>query len=89
MEGAIPDVRASGGTVAYVRVGFTKADCDAIPATNKSFARWPNTASGNACPVTPNLDVVFLAVSASVGRVALKAIRGEFADDAEYRARFR
>ncbi|WP_218952159.1 hypothetical protein [Amycolatopsis anabasis] len=38
MEGAIADVRASGGTIAYVRVGFTEADWDAIPATNKSFA---------------------------------------------------
>ncbi len=38
MEGAIADVRATGGTVAYVRVGFTEADWDAIPAANKSFA---------------------------------------------------
>jgi nicotinamidase-related amidase len=38
VEGAIADVRASGGTIAYVRVGFTEADWDAIPATNKSFA---------------------------------------------------
>ncbi|MER8088857.1 cysteine hydrolase [Streptomyces sp. NPDC094048] len=38
MEGAIADVRANGGTIAYVRVGFTEADWDAIPATNKSFA---------------------------------------------------
>ncbi|MEW2488201.1 cysteine hydrolase [Streptomyces sp. NPDC048411] len=38
MEGAIADVRASGGTIAYVRVGFTEADWDAIPGTNKSFA---------------------------------------------------
>ncbi|MEU3189289.1 cysteine hydrolase [Streptomyces sp. NPDC006992] len=36
--GAIADVRAAGGTIAYVRVGFTEADWDAIPATNKSFA---------------------------------------------------
>ncbi|SCF71843.1 cysteine hydrolase family protein [Streptomyces sp. Ncost-T10-10d] len=38
VEGAIADVRANGGTIAYVRVGFTEADWDAIPATNKSFA---------------------------------------------------
>ncbi|MDH6129809.1 cysteine hydrolase [Kitasatospora sp. GP82] len=38
MEGAIADVRANGGTIAYVRAGFTDADWDAIPATNKSFA---------------------------------------------------
>ncbi|WP_406420252.1 cysteine hydrolase family protein [Streptomyces sp. NBC_00842] len=38
MEGAIADVRANGGTIAYVRVGFTEADWDAIPASNKSFA---------------------------------------------------
>ncbi|WP_405689031.1 cysteine hydrolase family protein [Streptomyces sp. NBC_00057] len=38
MEGAIADIRASGGTIAYVRVGFTEADWDAIPAANKSFA---------------------------------------------------
>ncbi|GAA4232547.1 nicotinamidase-related amidase [Streptosporangium album] len=38
VEGAISDVRANGGTIAYVRVGFTEADWDAIPATNKSFA---------------------------------------------------
>ncbi|WP_326715516.1 cysteine hydrolase [Streptomyces sp. NBC_01474] len=38
MEGAIADVRANGGTIAYVRVGFTDADWDAIPASNKSFA---------------------------------------------------
>ncbi|MFD4393567.1 cysteine hydrolase [Kitasatospora sp. NPDC058478] len=38
VEAAIADVRTSGGTVAYVRVGFTEADWDAIPATNKSFA---------------------------------------------------
>ncbi|MFD8997754.1 cysteine hydrolase family protein [Streptomyces abikoensis] len=36
--GAIFDVRAKGGTIAYVRVGFTEADWDAIPAVNKSFA---------------------------------------------------
>lgn len=38
VEGAIADVRANGGTIAYVRVGFTEADWDTIPATNKSFA---------------------------------------------------
>ncbi|MET8624371.1 cysteine hydrolase [Kitasatospora sp. NPDC004669] len=38
VEGAIADVRAKGGTIAYVRVGFTEADWDAIPAGNKSFA---------------------------------------------------
>ncbi|MCF3102374.1 cysteine hydrolase [Streptomyces roseoverticillatus] len=38
MEGAIADVRAKGGTIAYVRVGFTEADWDAIPAVNTSFA---------------------------------------------------
>ncbi|MGW3044038.1 cysteine hydrolase family protein [Kitasatospora sp. NPDC001159] len=38
VEGAIADVRAKGGTIAYVRVGFTEADWDAIPAANKSFA---------------------------------------------------
>jgi nicotinamidase-related amidase len=38
LEGAIADVRAGGGTIAYVRVGFTEADWDAIPAANKSFA---------------------------------------------------
>ncbi|MFJ2808559.1 cysteine hydrolase family protein [Kitasatospora sp. NPDC087271] len=37
VEAAIADVRTSGATVAYVRVGFTEADWDAIPATNKSF----------------------------------------------------
>ncbi|MEV0233970.1 cysteine hydrolase [Nonomuraea sp. NPDC050786] len=38
MERVIADVRASGGTVAYVRVGFTEADWAAIPPTNRSFA---------------------------------------------------
>lgn len=38
VEGAIADVRASGGTIAYVRVGFTEADWGAIPALSKSFA---------------------------------------------------
>ncbi|MFI9724038.1 cysteine hydrolase family protein [Streptomyces sp. NPDC052396] len=38
VAGAIADVRAHGGVIAYVRVGFTEADWDAIPASNKSFA---------------------------------------------------
>ncbi|MFE0759629.1 cysteine hydrolase family protein [Streptomyces smyrnaeus] len=38
VEGAIADVRANGGTNAYVRVGFTDADWDAFPASNKSIA---------------------------------------------------
>ncbi|GHI10226.1 isochorismatase [Streptomyces cellostaticus] len=38
MERAIADVRAKGGTIAYVRTGFTEADWDAIPDVNKSFA---------------------------------------------------
>ncbi|KMS80597.1 isochorismatase [Streptomyces leeuwenhoekii] len=38
VEGAIADIRANGGTIAYVRIGFTEADWDAIPASNKSFA---------------------------------------------------
>ncbi|MDT0449444.1 cysteine hydrolase family protein [Streptomyces hesseae] len=38
VEGAIAAVRATGGTIAYVRVGFTEADWDAVPAANKSFA---------------------------------------------------
>lgn len=38
VAGAIADVRATGGTIAYVRVGFTESDWDAIPAVNKSFA---------------------------------------------------
>ncbi|MBT2385529.1 cysteine hydrolase family protein [Streptomyces sp. ISL-11] len=38
MEDAIADIRATGGTIAYVRIGFTEADWDAVPATNKSFA---------------------------------------------------
>ncbi|MFJ9841294.1 cysteine hydrolase [Kitasatospora sp. NPDC101155] len=37
VEAAVADVRAAGGTVAHVRVGFTEADWDAIPAANKSF----------------------------------------------------
>ncbi|MQY05144.1 cysteine hydrolase family protein [Actinomadura macrotermitis] len=38
VEKAIADVRANGGTIAYICVGFTDADWDAIPDTNKSFA---------------------------------------------------
>ncbi|MGW2088117.1 cysteine hydrolase [Streptomyces sp. NPDC001880] len=38
VEGAIADVRAKGGTIAYVRLGFTEADWVAIPAVNRSFA---------------------------------------------------
>ncbi|MEU8547181.1 cysteine hydrolase [Streptomyces roseoverticillatus] len=38
VEGAIADVRAKGGAIAYVRVGFTEADWHAIPDVNKSFA---------------------------------------------------
>ncbi|AZQ75264.1 cysteine hydrolase [Streptomyces luteoverticillatus] len=38
VEGAIADVRTQGGTIVYVRVGFTEADWDAIPVVNKSFA---------------------------------------------------
>ncbi len=38
LEGVIADVRANGGTIAYERIGFTEADWDAIPASNKSFA---------------------------------------------------
>ncbi|MFF0435411.1 cysteine hydrolase family protein [Streptomyces sp. NPDC004327] len=37
VAGAIADVRAQGGTLVYVRVGFTEADWDAIPAANTSF----------------------------------------------------
>ncbi|MCZ4103299.1 cysteine hydrolase [Streptomyces sp. So13.3] len=37
IAGAIADVRTMGATIAYVRVGFTEADWDAIPAVNKSF----------------------------------------------------
>ncbi|MFI9364598.1 cysteine hydrolase [Kitasatospora sp. NPDC053057] len=37
IERAVADVRAAGGTVAHVRVGFTEADWDAIPDANKSF----------------------------------------------------
>lgn len=38
VEGIVSHVRAAGGTVAHVRVGFTAADWDTIPAANKSFA---------------------------------------------------
>ncbi|MET7639783.1 isochorismatase family cysteine hydrolase [Streptomyces sp. NPDC005438] len=38
LAGAVADVRASGGTVAHVRVGFTEAEWDAVPAGNRSFA---------------------------------------------------
>ncbi|MFD4974239.1 MFS transporter [Streptomyces sp. NPDC058424] len=38
VKGAIADVRAAGGTIAYVRVAFTENDWAAIPETNKAFA---------------------------------------------------
>ncbi|MEE1769413.1 cysteine hydrolase [Streptomyces sp. JV185] len=38
VEGAVAGIRAKGGTIAHVRLGFTEADWDAIPAVNKSFA---------------------------------------------------
>jgi nicotinamidase-related amidase len=38
VEAAMADVRAHGGTIAHVRIGFTEADWDAIPATSKTFA---------------------------------------------------
>ncbi|WBP88913.1 cysteine hydrolase family protein [Kitasatospora cathayae] len=38
IERAVAYVRAAGGTVAHVRVGFTEADWDAVPAANKAFA---------------------------------------------------
>ncbi|MEU9314905.1 cysteine hydrolase [Streptomyces sp. NPDC048295] len=38
VEGAVADIRAKGGTIAHVRLGFTETDWDAIPAVNKSFA---------------------------------------------------
>nr|BFD92277.1 cysteine hydrolase [Kitasatospora sp. Xyl93] len=38
VAGAVADVRAAGGTVAYARVGFTETDWDAVPAANRSFA---------------------------------------------------
>lgn len=34
----ITDVRAHGGTIAYVRVGFTEQDWAAVAASNKTFA---------------------------------------------------
>ncbi|MFE4958194.1 cysteine hydrolase family protein [Streptomyces sp. NPDC056653] len=36
--GAIADVRATGGTIGYVRVAFTEDDWAAVPATNKTFS---------------------------------------------------
>ena len=38
LEEVIAEVRASGGTVGYVRVGFTEADWDAVPTANKAFS---------------------------------------------------
>jgi len=38
VEGAIADVRAHRGTIAYVRVAFTEAEWDAVPDTNKIFS---------------------------------------------------
>jgi nicotinamidase-related amidase len=38
VKGAIADVRAAGGTIAYVRVAFTEDDWAAVPETNKAFA---------------------------------------------------
>lgn len=38
VERAIADIRAHGGTIAHVRLGFTDADWDAVPTANKSFA---------------------------------------------------
>ncbi|OPC78903.1 isochorismatase [Embleya scabrispora] len=38
VEGIVSDMRAAGGMIAHVRVGFTAADWDTIPAANKSFA---------------------------------------------------
>jgi nicotinamidase-related amidase len=35
---AIDDLREAGGTIGYVRVGFTEEDWQAIPETNKTFA---------------------------------------------------
>ncbi|MGA5818041.1 cysteine hydrolase family protein [Kitasatospora sp. NPDC094028] len=35
---AADEVRAAGGTVVHVRVGFTEADWDAVPAANPAFA---------------------------------------------------
>jgi nicotinamidase-related amidase len=39
VQGAIADVRAQGGTIGFVRVGFTEADWAAVPAANQIFAR--------------------------------------------------
>ncbi|MGC0421206.1 cysteine hydrolase family protein [Embleya sp. AB8] len=38
IAGAVADVRAHGGTIVHVRVGFTEDDWAAIPAANTSFA---------------------------------------------------
>ncbi|WP_316522458.1 cysteine hydrolase family protein [Kitasatospora brasiliensis] len=38
VAGAAAEVRAAGGTVVQVRVGFTEADWAAVPDANKSFA---------------------------------------------------
>ncbi|MFJ5092777.1 cysteine hydrolase family protein [Streptomyces sp. NPDC088557] len=38
LEEAVAAVRTAGGAVAHVRVGFTEADWDAIPGTNRAFA---------------------------------------------------
>ncbi|HEY6499045.1 MAG TPA: cysteine hydrolase [Streptosporangiaceae bacterium] len=38
VAGAIADVRAHGGTIAYVRVAFTEDDWAAVPDTNKTFS---------------------------------------------------
>ncbi|MFD3523516.1 cysteine hydrolase family protein [Streptomyces sp. NPDC058653] len=38
IKGAIADVRAVGGTVGYVRSGFTEDDWAAIPETNRHFS---------------------------------------------------
>ncbi|MGW1408292.1 cysteine hydrolase family protein [Streptomyces sp. NPDC002403] len=35
---AIADIRAAGGTVGHVRVGFTQDDWEAVPDRNKSFS---------------------------------------------------
>lgn len=38
LERAVAEVRAAGGLVAYVRLGFTEAGWAAIPAANRAFA---------------------------------------------------
>lgn len=38
VAGAIADVRAHGGTIAYVRVAFTEDDWAAVPGANKTFS---------------------------------------------------